>query len=216
MSIHERPLRADAERNRTRLLDAARTLFAERGLDVSMDDIAAEAGVGVGTAYRRFRSREEIVDALFDDYFATVEDRVHAAESDPDAWRALVEFFTGSLRMQAANRGFKQLLFSSAEGREKVAAMRGTVAPAMERLVERAKAAGDLRSDVEVADFTVLSFMVGSVVEFAAPVDDGAWERYAALLFDSLRPGSASPLPREAMKTEQLEEAMQCWKFSRR
>jgi AcrR family transcriptional regulator len=199
-----------------RLLEAARTLFAQRGLEVSMDDIAAEAGVGVGTAYRRFRSREEIVDALFDDYFATMVARVRAAESDPDPWHALVEFFLGSLRMQAANRGFKQLLFSSAEGHEKVTKMRGTVAPAMERLVERAKAAGELRADVEVADLTVLSFMVGSVVEFAAPVDDDAWERYAALLFDSLRPGGASPLPHAAMKPEQLEEAMQCWKFARR
>ena len=79
MSVQERPLRADAERNRRRLLDAARTLFAQRGLEVSLDDIAREAGVGVGTAYRRFRSRDEIVDALFDERLADMEARAEAA-----------------------------------------------------------------------------------------------------------------------------------------
>ncbi|MEA2125612.1 MAG: hypothetical protein QOI80_2394 [Solirubrobacteraceae bacterium] len=212
MSVQERPLRADAERNRTRLLDAARTLFAERGLDVSMDDIAREAGVGVGTAYRRFRSRDEIVDALFDESFAAMEARAAAAEADPDAWHALVQFFTTSMRHQAKDRGFKQLLFSSAEGHEKVTRMRGRVIPLIERLIARAKAAGDLRDDVDVADFTVLTFMVGAAVEFAAPVDDTLWERYATLLFDGLRAGRTTPLPREGLTPEQLETAMVCWK----
>src|SRR3712207_5485108 len=161
MSVEERPLRADAERNRTRMLDAARTLFAERGLDVSMDDIAREAGVGVGTAYRRFRSRDEIVDALFDERLEQMQARARAAAEDPDAWHALVEFFTGSLRAQAQDRGFKQLLFSSAEGREKVRRMRAKVLPVVEEVIARAKAAGQLREDVDVVDFTVLSFMVG-------------------------------------------------------
>jgi AcrR family transcriptional regulator len=211
MSVQERPLRADAERNRKRLLDAARTLFAERGLDVSMDDIARAAGVGVGTAYRRFRSRDQIVEALFDERLEQMQVRARAAEEDPDAWRALVEFFTGSLRAQAQDRGFKQLLFSSDEGRAKVKQMRAKVVPVMERIVARAKEAGQLREDVDVVDFTVLSFMVGAAVDFAAPVDDGVWERYAALLFDALRPGSASPLPRAGLAPEQLDAAMQCW-----
>jgi AcrR family transcriptional regulator len=216
MSVQERPLRADAERNRERLLEAARTLFAERGLDVSMDDIARAAGVGVGTAYRRFRSRDEIVEALFDERLEQMQARAKAAEEDPDAWHALVEFFTGSLRAQARDRGFKQLLFSSAEGREKVRRMRAQVVPVMERIVARAKEAGQLREDVDVVDFTVLSFMVGAAVDFAAPVDDGVWERYAALLFDALRPGSASPLPHAGLAPEQLETAMQCWHPAKR
>jgi AcrR family transcriptional regulator len=216
MSVQDRPLRADAERNRKRLLDAARTLFAERGLDVSMDDIADAAGVGVGTAYRRFRSREEIIDALFDERLAEMQARARAAEEDPDAWHALVEFFTGSLRAQAADRGFKQLLFSSDDGREKVKRMRAHVVPVMERLITRAQKAGQLREDVDVVDFTVLSFMVGAAVDFTAPVDDAIWERYAALLFDALRPGSGSPLPRAGLAPEELESAMQCWRPPKR
>jgi AcrR family transcriptional regulator len=181
-----------------------------------MDDIAAEAGVGVGTAYRRFRSRDEIVAALFDERLGAVEARARVAEADPDPWNGLVEFFSGSLRQQAENRGLKQLLFSSGEGRERVAQMRAKVLPIMERVLERAQNAGVVRADVEVADLHMLSFMVGSVVDFAAPVDDGVWERYAALALDALKPGSSSPLPRAGLTQDQLEAGMECWRPSRR
>jgi AcrR family transcriptional regulator len=216
MSLQERPLRADAERNRRRLLDAARTLFATRGLEVSMDDIAREAGVGVGTAYRRFRSREEIVDALFDELLNEMESRADAASANPDAWDALVSFFLGSMKAQAKDRGFKELVHSSATGREKVAGMRERVMPIIERIINRAKESGQLRGDVELVDFTVLSFMIGAAVDFAGSVDDSAWERYATLLFDGLKAGTASPLPRGAMSMEQLESAMECWRPHRR
>ena len=205
-------MRADAERNRRRLLDAARTLFAERGLNVSMDDIAREAGVGVGTAYRRFSSREAIVVALFDERLDEMETRARAAAAAPDPWHALTEFFTGSMAHQARDRGLKQLLFSSVEGREKVAQMRARVMPIIQDVVDRAKVAGVLRSDVELADFHVISFMVGSVVDFAAPVDGELWQRYSVLLFDALRPGRTTPLPRAALTPEQMQTAMECWR----
>lgn len=216
MSIQDRPLRADAERNRRRLLDAARALFAERGLEVSMDDIAREAGVGVGTAYRRFRSRDEIVDALFDEALAAMEARAFAVEDEPDAWKAFTGFFLANMRAQAADRGLKQLLHQSVEGREKVARMRARMVPRIEAVMERAKADGALRPDVTIADLTILSVMIGSVVDFTAPVDSDVWERYAGLLFDGLRTGCTNPLPREALDPEQLESAMQCWKPPRR
>ncbi len=216
MSIQERPLRADAERNRRRLLDAARTLFAERGLEVSLDDIAREAGVGVGTAYRRFRSRDEIVDALFDEHLADIIARAEAAAAVPDAWESLTGFYLDNMRAQAKNRGLKQLLHQSVDGREKVDAMRARVMPLLEAVIERAKAAGALREDVVLADFTVISVMIGATVDFAGAVDDTVWERYAALLLDGLRAGNHAPLPHESLDTAQLETAMQCWKPARR
>lgn len=212
MSVQERPLRADAERNRRRLLDAARTLFAQRGLEVSLDDIAREAGVGVGTAYRRFRSRDEIVEALFDERLADMEARAEHAAAEPDAWTAVSGFFLENMRAQARDRGFKQLLHQSVAGREKVQRMRGKVMPIMAAVIERAKADGALREDVTVADFTVISFMVGAAVDFTAPVAEEAWERYAMLLLDGLRAGSVTPLPGASLDSEQLETAMQCWR----
>ena len=212
----ERPLRADAERNRRRLLDAARLLLAERGLEVSMDDIARAAGVGVGTAYRRFRNRDEIVDALFDEQLAGMEARAQAAAAHPDPWEGLKGFMVDSLRAQAANRGLKQLLFSSAQGREKVMRMRDRNGPLLEEVVTRAKEAGAVRADLQMTDIAVMSFMVGAVVDFAGAIDEHLWERYFTLLLDGLRPGSTSPLPRDGLTREQLDEAMQCWRPFRR
>lgn len=207
-----RPLRVDAERNRRRLLDAARPLIAERGLEVSMDDIAHAAGLGVGTAYRRFRNRDEIVDALFDEQLQSIEARARAAAENPDAWSALTGFMAGSMREQAVNRGLKQLLFGRAEGRKKVHDMRSRIVPLMESVVARAQAAGDLRPDVTNNDFAVISFMVGAVVDFAGQVDEGLWERYLALMLDGLRMGSHTPLPHESLDNKQLEAAMACWR----
>src|SRR3954454_16127075 len=143
-----RPLRADAERNRARLLDAARELFAERGLDVSMDEIAHHAGVGVGTASRRFGSRDELIAALFEareeEYVALAEDALR----EPDAWAALARFLEPSIAMQAADRGLKDLVFSHGHALDRVARVRSRMLPLVETIVERAQAAGVLRADL--------------------------------------------------------------------
>src|SRR3954466_6318603 len=85
-----RPLRADAERNRQRLIDAARELFAERGLDATLDDIAQRAGVGVGTAYRRFADKDELIDALFEQELAGIVEIADAAAAHEDPWEGLL------------------------------------------------------------------------------------------------------------------------------
>ena len=88
----ERPLRADAERNRQRILDAAADLFAERGLQVSLDEVAERAGVGVGTVYRRFPDREALIDALFQVRVEEFIGIAREAAADPDAWAGLTRF----------------------------------------------------------------------------------------------------------------------------
>jgi AcrR family transcriptional regulator len=217
MSVEaDRPLRADAQRNRRRILDAAKALFAERGLDVSMDDIATAAGVGVGTAYRRFRNRDEIVDAIFDEEMAAMEARVRAAREDPDAWHGFAGFLEHSLRVQAENRGLKQLLYSSATGREKLAQLRARMLPVLAEVIARAQRDGGLREEVEPGDVPVLSFMIGAVIDFTGPVAGDLWERYLTLLLDALRPGARTPLPHAALDREQLEAAMECWRPPRR
>ena len=100
------PLREDAALNRERLLAAAGELFAERGLDVTLNDIAHHAGVGVGTAYRRFANKEDVIDALFEqrlDELAAVAAR--RRWTDPDAWRGLVSFLERSLTCSSATAG---------------------------------------------------------------------------------------------------------------
>src|SRR6188768_1525257 len=88
----QRPLRSDAERNRQRILQAAEEVFAARGLDASLDDIAAAAGVGVGTVYRRFPDKDALIDALFEDKIRRVHALAEAGLTEPDPWEALAGF----------------------------------------------------------------------------------------------------------------------------
>src|SRR3954451_17166818 len=208
-----RPLRADAERNRTRLLDAARELFAERGLDVSMDEIAHHAGVGVGTAYRRFGSRDELIGALFE---ARMEEYVALAEDglrEPDAWVALTRFLERSIAMQAADRGLKDLVFSHGHALDRVVRVHARMLPLVETIVERAQGAGALRADLSTRDLPLISLMLSNVVDFACDADPRLWRRYLALVLDGLRAGAASgPLPEPALDAAQLDAAMARWR----
>src|SRR4051794_14406320 len=206
----ERPLRADAERNRTRLLEAARALFAERGLDVTMDEIAHHAGVGVGTAYRRFDNRDELIGALFEqrmeEYVALAEDALR----EPDAWAAFAGFLERSLAMQAADRGLKDLLFSHRHALDRVARVHARMLPLVEAILERAQAAGALRPDVSARDLPLISLMLASVVDFAGGADPELWRRYLALLLDGLRAPGALPGP--PLDAAQLDAAMSRWR----
>src|SRR3954451_10886682 len=103
--VGTRPLRKDAARNRDRLLAAARDLFAAHGLNVTLNDIAHHAGVGVGTAYRRFPNKEAVIDALFEQQLRDMAAVADQALQDPDAWHGLVTFLERSLDMQSGDRG---------------------------------------------------------------------------------------------------------------
>src|SRR3954471_4967502 len=113
VSTETKPLRRDAERNRQRIIEAARGVFAERGLAATLDDVAAAAGVGVGTVYRRFPNKDELVEALFVDRIdQMVELAKQAAEID-DPWEALETFLTRAAELNALDRGFKEVVLGA-------------------------------------------------------------------------------------------------------
>lgn len=212
MTAHlERPLRRDATRNRERVLQAARELFAERGLEVTMDEIARRAGVGVGTVYRRFHNRDEIIAALFEDRMRDYVALGDAALADPDPWAGFVRFLESSLSMQAADRGLKELLMSERRALDRIARVRERVMPLVERLLIRAQEAGALRADVSVRDVPVLSLMVGQVIDFTQDAAPDLWRRYLALLLDGLRAGG-DPLPGAPLEPAQLDAAMAAYR----
>jgi AcrR family transcriptional regulator len=105
-----RPLRRDAERNRQRILTAAAEVFTQRGLEASLDDIARHAGVGVGTVYRRFRTKEELVEALFTARLDQVEAFAGQALAAPDPWSGLVSFMEHLTEVMAGDLGLRQML----------------------------------------------------------------------------------------------------------
>ncbi|MFI5952662.1 TetR/AcrR family transcriptional regulator [Cryptosporangium sp. NPDC051539] len=212
-----RPLRRDAERNRQRILAAAREVFAARGVDVTLDDIAHHAGLGVGTLYRRFPSREMLVEALFserlDEMVRWAAEALQAEAPSDGVWR----FAERSAEAMAADRGLRDVIFSRAYGHERVEAARARLEPLLEALVVRARAAGALRPGVRGGDLAMIQFMLGSVLEYSEFVDPQLWRRYLVMMLDGLRATpDAAPLPGSAPGPDVLAAVADQWKPPRR
>ena len=207
-----RPLRRDAERNRQRILQAAREVFAERGLGVTLDEIARHAGVGVGTVYRRFADEEALIDALFEDRIGELVAIAEQALTEDDAWEGLLRFLDRSLAMQSADRGLKDVITSSTHGHDRVAQARARMAPLVTQLVHRAQAAGELRADLEPTDVPVITLLLALVADFTSDVVPELWRRY--LVLDGLRTRreGPSPLPVDALDLDELGDAMRSWR----
>jgi AcrR family transcriptional regulator len=193
-STPPRPLRRDAERNRQRILLAARAAFAERGLEVTLDEIAQRAGVGVGTVYRRYSNKDDLIDELYEDIVAELAAVAEAELTQDDPWKGLAGFLEQSLAMQASNRALKDLVTGgSHRGRERVARARERVAPLASELFERAKQSGRLRPDVTEADIATVYMMLGAVIDSTRTTEPDAWRRYLGIVLDGLRTRRSAP-----------------------
>jgi len=205
-----RPLRRDAERNRQRILEAAAEVFNERGLDVSLDEIARHAGVGVGTVYRRFRTKEELVEALFMDRLGQVATIAEQALAAPDPWSGLASFMERMAEVMTGDLGLQQILMFATYGRDLVAVAREHNAPLVERLVERAQAAGQLRGDLKQTDIVFIVFVLTEAARLAQAASPAIWRRYLTLILDGMRPGreDVTPLPVPALLPGEMEKSM--------
>jgi AcrR family transcriptional regulator len=213
----DRPLRRDAERNRQRILDAARVVFAERGLSGSHDDIAREAGVGVGTVYRRFPEKEQLIDALFEDRIGEMTSAARAALDEPDPWRGLTDFLATAQELQSQDRGLKEIVLGGARGAERALAARSRIAPLVAQLLDRAKDAGAVRPDVELSDLPLIQLAVGTISEAGRDVAPEAWRRLMTVVFDGLRADRArTEMPVPAVEQEQVDAVMAAYGASRR
>jgi AcrR family transcriptional regulator len=213
----ERPLRRDAERNRQRILQAARKVFAERGLSGSHDDIAREAGVGVGTVYRRFPHKEQLIDALFEERIEEIADVARAAADNPDPWEGLVGFLMRTQELQSKDRGLKEIILGGARGAERAVAARSLIVPLAVKVLQRAKNAGVVRSDVELTDLPLIQLAVGTIAESSRDVAPDVWRRMMTLVVDGLRADCArSELVAPALDQQQADAVMACYGASRR
>jgi AcrR family transcriptional regulator len=205
-----RPLRRDAQRNRQRILKAASEVFTERGLDVTLDEVARHAGVGVGTVYRRFRTKEDLVEALFVDRIDEVAALAEEAAMAPDPWSGLACFMEQAATKLAGDLGLRQLMMFATYGGDKIWYARQRNAPLVTALVERAQEAGQLRSDLRPTDIPFLLFVLTEAAQLARDVSPEIWRRYLTLVLDGLRPEreGVSPLPVPAMLPEEFEMTM--------
>jgi AcrR family transcriptional regulator len=206
----ERPLRKDAARNRERILAAAGEVFAARGLDVTLDDIAHHAGVGVGTVYRRFLDKEQLIDALFEQRIAAIETAAAQALEINDPWLALEGFLVSTLEQQAQDCGLREIVFDGQHGRDRVARVRARIEPLVADVVARAHASGQLRTDVVVEDIRIIQKMVCDVMDMTRGVSQDAWRRYLTLILDGLRPrrDAPTPLPVAALEHDLVDSCM--------
>lgn len=192
----DRPrLRADAARNRQRILAAAKAAFAERGVDVPLEEIAQRAGVGIATLYRRFPTRDALLAAAFEDRLAAYAAAAQQALRSSDPWAGFCDYVERVCAMQAGDRGARDVLtmtFPTAKGLE---AQRDRAFGNFRELVGRAQAAGRLRADFVAEDFVLLLLANAGVVRGTRDAAPLAWKRFVALLLDGCRAEGAHPLP---------------------
>lgn len=206
----QRGLRKDAERNRRRVLVAARELFAERGLEATLNDVAHHAGVGVGTVYRRFATKEELLEAIFEDGIDQVVELAEEALQQEDSWDGFVWFVEHLCELTATDRGLREVVYSRAYCGDRVDCARSRIAPPVDRLVERARRDGYLRLDIEGTDMPILSLLAGTVSEWAGRPQ--LWRRYVALLLDGMRRrDDQQRLEIAALNEDQMDAAMRGW-----
>ena len=189
-------MRADAARNRQALMDAAQRLFVTRGLSVTLDDIAAEAGVNVATAYRNFANKSELVQAFLAQITSEAIAIAESAAAVDDPWQGLTEFFTRTLRLMAENRGMHDVVTASYTA-DWMQHLEDRVNPQLATLLSRARKAGLIRPGLEPADLGVLLQMLATVTDIESADVEALVRRYLTLVLDGLRladkklPGSA-------------------------
>jgi AcrR family transcriptional regulator len=203
-----RPLRVDARRNREALIAAAREVFAEAGLDASLETIAERAGVSIGTLYNRFGGRLALIDAAL---APSVEASVVLAEQaleHPDPWEGLVDHLTAIAEMQATDRGFTAICLHTLPADTATERTKARGHALTEALLERAQRSGHLRDDVTLADVGLLVWTTVHATEGIRSVAPDAWRRHLAILFDGLRKHAAHPLPGPPLDPDAVREAM--------
>ena len=205
-------LRKDAERNRRRIIEAARELCATRGLDATLNEVAHHANLGVGTVYRRFPTKDALFEAIFEDGIDQLVALAETALGAEDSWEGFSSFVWRMCEMTATDRGLREVAFSKAYCGGRVDADRSRLDPPVSRLVERAKKDGYLRPEASSTDMPLFALMVGEVSAYAGEVSANLWRRYVAVLLQGMRchPGQ-EPLGVAALGTDELQAAMYRW-----
>ena len=191
MTSEPRRLRADAARNRQALIDAAERLFASKGLAVTLDDIAAEAGVNVATAYRHFANKHELAQAFLRQSITRTITITQEAAAFADPWAGLVHFLERTLELMGDNRGLIDVL-THAYGSDWFEELQGAVEPLIADLLARGQRAGAVRGDLCPPDFGLILPMLGSIAGADPATATRLRRRCLSLVLAGLRPSDVA------------------------
>jgi len=206
VSTETRPLRADAERNRKRLLDAAVAVFAERGLEASTAEIARRAGVGQGTVFRRFPTKDDLVAAIVVDRLGVITDVAAALLAQPPADGRVLAFMAELASMHVRDHGLIEAVNGTrALADPAVHDAHGSLMDVLEELVKADREAGLVRDDLGAFDVMALGKAVASACEPGLP--GASWKRYLAVVAAGLRP-TDEKLPGRAPTRAQLDRML--------
>jgi AcrR family transcriptional regulator len=185
---------------------------------VTLNDIAHHAGVGVGTVYRRFPDKAQLIEGLFEQRISEIVAYADQALADPDPWHGITGFVERALERQAEDRAFKELVLAGPEGLDRVNQIRARLLPRMTALVARAQESGQLRPDVVPQDFPLIQLMIGTIIDTARDVKPELWRRFFAIYLRGLRaePGPPDHLPAPPLDLNELQQVMGAWEPPRR
>ncbi|MEV0911884.1 TetR/AcrR family transcriptional regulator [Streptomyces hokutonensis] len=205
----DRPLRRDAALNREKILRAAREVFGQHGLGVTLDDVARHAGVGVGTVYRRFPDKDSLVRALFKQDLEIRQESAERALVHPDPWQGFVDFLTEMGADLAENRGLHEVIMLGSHSSEPLETARGGMLPFLEALIRRAQESGDLRPEISPSDIPVMVEMLSAASQFTQGRRPDIWRRCIEILLNGVRQRPDNlPLTTPSLGNETVEQVM--------
>jgi len=200
--------RRDAQRNHELLVEAARELFMEQGVEAPLEEVARRAGLGIGTLYRHFATRDALVEAIVERRMGELLTIAEAALSEPDGWEGLVRLLERTLELQAADRMLKDVLMRYSPETARLESAREEVRRLFERILVRARDEGTLRRDFALPDLALLLWSFAPVIDATAKVAPNAWRRHLLWLLDGLRADAAGDQTEAVLTDEELRASM--------
>jgi AcrR family transcriptional regulator len=203
-----RVLRRDARERRSRLIAAAQAEFAARGVDASLEKIARDAGVSIGTLYRHFPRRLDLLVAAFRPRVEEYQRGAAEALATEDPWAAFVLYLENLFATQADDRGFNDFLSRRFTDSAETERIHDQLCDQIQQVLDRAQSAGVVRADLTRADIVNLIWSNGPIMEATSTTAPGAWRRNLHLVLDAYRADRAHPVPEPPMTDQQLYDAM--------
>lgn len=203
-----KPLRRDAQERRDRLIVAAQREFAARGVDASLERIARDAEVAIGTLYRHFPTRMDLLLAALEPQLREFVDGSQKALEVDDPWDGFVSYLENLFRVQAGDRGFNDFLSRRFPGSADTERIHDEICHQIGDVLTRAQEAGEVRPDLALADIVNLIWSNGRMIDATSITAPNAWRRHLHLMLDAYRAERAHPISEPPMTDAQLYDAM--------